>query len=37
MSAHRRPDPIDAVATLAEPTRRRLYDWVVGERRAVGR
>jgi predicted ArsR family transcriptional regulator len=37
MSPDPRPDPIDAVATLAEPTRRRLYDWVVGERRAVGR
>ena len=31
------PDPIEAVAALAEPTRRRIYDWVVGERRAVGR
>jgi predicted ArsR family transcriptional regulator len=30
-------DPIDAVAALAEPTRRRLYDWVVAERRPVGR
>lgn len=37
MNPDSRPDPIDAVATLAEPTRRRLYDWVVGERRAVGR
>lgn len=32
-----RVDPIEAVAALAEPTRRRLYDWVVRERRAVGR
>ena len=32
-----RRDAIDAVAALAEPTRRRLYDWVVGERRPVGR
>ena len=30
-------DAIDAVAALAEPTRRRLYDWLVGERRPVGR
>jgi predicted ArsR family transcriptional regulator len=30
-------DPIDAVAALAEPTRRRLYDWLIGERRPVGR
>ena len=37
MNADSRPDSIDAVATLAEPTRRRLYEWVVGERRAVGR
>jgi len=28
---------IDAVAALAEPTRRRLYDWVVAARRPVGR
>ncbi len=30
-------DPIGAVATLAEPTRRRLYDLVVASREPVGR
>lgn len=31
------PDPITAVAALDEPTRRRLYDYVVGAREPVGR
>ncbi len=30
-------DPIEAVAALAEPTRRRLYDLVVASGKAVGR
>ncbi len=30
-------DPIEAVALLEEPTRKRLYDVVVGSRQAVGR
>jgi predicted ArsR family transcriptional regulator len=30
-------DPVGAVASLDEPTRRRLYDYVVGSRRPVGR
>jgi predicted ArsR family transcriptional regulator len=30
-------DAIAAVAVLAEPTRRRLYDWVVAQGRPVGR
>lgn len=30
-------DPVGAVATLDEPTRRRLYDYVVGCRHPVGR
>lgn len=30
-------DSIDAVAALGEPTRRRLYDYVVGSRAPVGR
>jgi predicted ArsR family transcriptional regulator len=32
-----RTDAIDAIAALGEPTRRRLYDWLVAERRSVGR
>jgi predicted ArsR family transcriptional regulator len=31
------PDPISSVAALDEPTRRRLYDHVVAQRRPVGR
>jgi predicted ArsR family transcriptional regulator len=32
------PDPdLAAIALLEEPTRRRLYDWVVAQRRPVGR
>jgi predicted ArsR family transcriptional regulator len=31
------PDPISRVAALDEPTRRRLYDYVVRSRAAVGR
>jgi predicted ArsR family transcriptional regulator len=30
-------DAIAAIAVLAEPTRRRLYDWVVAQHRPVGR
>jgi predicted ArsR family transcriptional regulator len=30
-------DPVEALATLAEPTRRRLYDWVVAQKEPVGR
>jgi len=30
-------DPVGAVATLDEPTRRRLYDYVAGSRHPVGR
>ena len=37
MNLETTPDPIEAVAALAEPTRRRLYEWVVGQRRPVGR
>lgn len=33
----RRSDPISAVAALAEPTRRRLYEYVVRARGPVGR
>jgi predicted ArsR family transcriptional regulator len=32
-----RADDLSAIALLDEPTRRRLYDWVVAQRRPVGR
>jgi predicted ArsR family transcriptional regulator len=32
-----RRDPVEVVAALAEPTRRRLHDWVVAQGRPVGR
>lgn len=37
MDPRSRSDPVAAVAVLAEPTRRRLYDYVVGQGRPVGR
>ncbi len=35
MPAH--PDDIEAVALLDEPVRRALYEWIVGQGRAIGR
>jgi predicted ArsR family transcriptional regulator len=32
-----RTDDLEAIGLLEEPTRRRLYAWVVGQRRPVGR